>query len=278
MACAVQAARRPIAAQADQESPVLAIGALAAGLLAGVTLLRRRKPEQLEPLLKHVTVSAAPEAGAVTCHHLQKNLAPHRHGEVLAVRSQLLLLGFTMIIRCQHEGSSIAKRTFRTVAVDPVHVISIGKPGLAAEEEGEGFVGAVVVAEPHLAEADDTVADSGALVWHEHVAVHQDDGASLVEDVLDGVVVAAELDDWGSGRPLVLAGDLQAGVAAGVVSAVIGAFSGHVKGVVDIDAAAHRVRAIVCVIGGGLGLSRVAMGSGDMDAEVDEEEEEGEAW
>ena len=98
MACAVQAARRPIAAQADQESPVLAIGALAAGLLAGVTLLRR-KPEQLEPLLKHVTVSAAPEAGAVTCHHLQKNLAPHRHGEVLAVRSQLLLLGFTMIIR-----------------------------------------------------------------------------------------------------------------------------------------------------------------------------------
>jgi hypothetical protein len=163
MACAVQAARRPSAAQADQESPVLAIGALAAGLLAGITLLRR-KPEQLEPLLKHVTVSAAPEAGAVTCHHLQKNLAPHRHGEVLAVRSQLLLLGFTMIIRCQHEGSSIAKRTLHTVAVDPVHVKSIGKPGLAAEEEAEGFVGAVVVAEPHLAEADDTVADSGALV------------------------------------------------------------------------------------------------------------------
>jgi len=120
--------------------------------------------------------------------------------------------------------------------------------------------------------------DNGAAAVDEHVAVHQDDGASLVEDVLDGVVVAAELDDWGSGRPLVLAGDLQAGVAAGVVSAVIGAFSGHVKGVVDIDAAAHRVRAIVCVIGGGLGLSRVAMGSGDMDAEVDEEEEEGEAW
>ena len=276
MACAVQAARRPIAAQADQESPVLAIGALAAaGLLAGVTLLRR-KPEQLEPLLKHVTVSAAPEAGAVTCHHLQKNLAPHRHGEVLAVRSQLLLLGFTMIIRCQHEGSSIAKRTFPTVAVDPVHVKSIERPDIAAEEEGECVVGAVVVAQPHLVEAD-LVADSGALAWLEYVAVRQDDGASVVEDVLNGVVVAAELDDWGSGRPPVLAGDLQAGVAAGVVvSAVIGSFSGGVKGVADIDAAAQRARANGSVIGG-LGLSRVAMGGGDMDGEK-EGHEYGEAW
>jgi len=76
MACAVQVAHLPIAAQVGQESPVLVVVALPAGLLAGVTLLRR-KPEQLEPLLKHVTVSAACEVGLVTCR--QKSLAPHRH-------------------------------------------------------------------------------------------------------------------------------------------------------------------------------------------------------
>jgi len=210
---------------------------------------------------------------------------------LLAVRRASLLTGTERFLqyaanscsgalsRSSGEGSSIAKRTLHTVAVDPVHVKSIERPDIAAEEEGECVVGAVVVAQPHLVEAD-LVADSGALAWLEYVAVRQDDGASVVEDVLNGVVVAAELDDWGSGRPPVLAGDLQAGVAAGVVvsaaSAVIGSFSGGVKGVADIDAAAQRARANGSVIGG-LGLSRVAMGGGDMDGEK-EEQEYGEAW
>jgi hypothetical protein len=47
-----------VGAQASQELPVLVVRALPAGLLAGVTLLRR-KPVQLEPLPKHVPISAA---------------------------------------------------------------------------------------------------------------------------------------------------------------------------------------------------------------------------
>ena len=120
-------------AQAAQELPVLVVGALPAGLLARATLLRR-KPDQLEPLLKHVPVSAASEVGPVPCHHHQ-NIAPHRHGEVvLAVRGQLLLLGFAMIIRCQHEGrSSIPERTLQPVAVDSERVQS-RRRGIATEE------------------------------------------------------------------------------------------------------------------------------------------------
>lgn len=56
--------------------------------------------------------------------------------------------------------------------------------------------------QPLLAEGD-VVADSWAVVAiAECITVHEDDGATDVGDVLNGVVVSAELDDRGIGSPL----------------------------------------------------------------------------
>jgi hypothetical protein len=119
----------------------------------------------------------------------------------------------------------------------------------------------------------------------------------VVQDVLDGVVVAAETDGRGPcrRRPLDLefAGNAQVGVAAGVVApAVVGGCVGKIERVADFDAAApERFRAHGDVVsarkrrlamGGGAVRARkrrLGMGGGgdDMGSEEDEEED-GEAW
>jgi hypothetical protein len=120
----------------------------------------------------------------------------------------------------------------------------------------------------------------------------------VVQDVLDGVVVAAETDGRGPGRrrPLDLefAGNAQVGVAAGVVApAVVGGCVGKIERVVDLDAAtperfqqAHggvvSARKRRLAMGGGVVRDRkrrLGMGGGgdDMGSEEDEEED-GEAW
>ena len=151
---------------------------------------------------------------------------------------------------------------------------------MAAEEEGEVGVGAGVM-QPCLVEGD-VVADCRAAAADEHVAVRQNDGVGVVEDLLDGVVLAAETDDRDPGRPFALAENLQVGVAAGVVVSVIGGLYGRVvevEGIADIDAAAlERLRANRTVIGG-RERRRDGMGGRDMDMDGEEDEEEdGETW
>jgi len=109
---AVRVAHLPSVAQAAQEFPVLAIGALPVRLLSQVTPIRcacDTAPFQLEPTPKHVSVSAACEVALVTCCH--QNIASRWHGDNLAaVRSQFLhQIPVNKLTRLrEHEGVSIS--------------------------------------------------------------------------------------------------------------------------------------------------------------------------
>jgi len=125
--------------------------------------------------------------------------------------------------------------------------------------------------------------DNGAAAAEEHVAVRQEDGVRVVGDVQDGVLATAEKDDRRLVRPLVLAGDHQIGVAAGVptIVIVIGDVSGcggEVEGISDRYVAAHRRSRAHGRVVGGREQGMVATGGGDMDGEEDEDEDDGETW
>jgi len=148
---------------------VLAIGALPVRRLAQVTpILCDTAPFQLEPTLKHVSVSAACEVALViTCCH--QNIASHWHGDnhgVAALRSQFLLqIPVMLISHNDHEGVSWAS-TWRTLELRAVDFVCVefrrhGTAWVAAEEEGEVVVVAAAM-QPCLVEAD-FMADSRAV-------------------------------------------------------------------------------------------------------------------